>query len=177
MHRFTLPLTLVMSAAPASPAAAQTASPWAPPQPIDVERPRDPQLAFNRAGGQPTQLGTNVAPAARTTFAGQVVLDRAAPGALATEPGPPSLAASRDGRHRRLHARRPLRRHRRRRRREHDHAARVSVQDRDGRFTRPQELAADGGGGAVAASGCAPSDCRQVTKVPAQWRSRSPTAS
>jgi hypothetical protein len=47
---------------------------------------------------EPTQLRTNVAPAGRTAFAGQVVLDRAAPGALFTEPSPPSLAAAPDGR-------------------------------------------------------------------------------
>lgn len=46
---------------------------------------------------EPTQLRTNVAPAGRSTFAGQTVLDRAAPGALATEPSPPSLAAAPDG--------------------------------------------------------------------------------
>jgi hypothetical protein len=46
---------------------------------------------------EPSELRTNVAPAGRTTFAGQVVLDRADPGALATEPAPPSLAAAPDG--------------------------------------------------------------------------------
>lgn len=101
---------------------------------------------------EPTQLRTNVAPAGRTTFAGQVVLDRAEPGALATEPAPPSLAAAPDGTTLvgytlsgryvapgvagNANAVTP---------------ARVSVQDRDARFTTPQELAADGVVGEVAA--------------------------
>jgi hypothetical protein len=101
---------------------------------------------------EPTQLRTNVAPAGRTTFAGQVVLDRAEPGALATEPAPPSLAAASDGTTLvgytlsgryvgtgvagNANTLTP---------------ARVSVQDRDARFTAPQELTADGVVGAVAA--------------------------
>jgi hypothetical protein len=100
----------------------------------------------------PTQLRTNVAPAGRTTFAGQVVLDRAEPDALGTEPAPPSLAAAPDGTTLvgyTLSGRfagtgvagdantlTP---------------ARVSVQDRDARFTAPQQLAIDGVVGDVAA--------------------------
>jgi hypothetical protein len=101
---------------------------------------------------EPTELRTNVASAGRTRFAGQVVLDRAAPGAVATEQAPPSLAASPDGTTLvgyTLSGRfvgtgiagdansiTP---------------ARVSVQDADARFTAPQELAADGVVGRVAA--------------------------
>jgi hypothetical protein len=101
---------------------------------------------------KPTQLLANVAPAGRSTFAGQVVLDRAAPGAMGTEAAPPSLAAAPDGTTvvgYTLSGRfagggtaadanfvTP---------------ARVSVQDRDARFGAPQELAADGVVGRVAA--------------------------
>jgi len=101
---------------------------------------------------EPTQLRTNVAPAGRATFAGQVVLDRAQAGAVATGPAPPSLAAAPDGTTLvgyTLSGR---------------YAgtgvagdantltpARVSVQDRDGRFTTPQQLTADGVVGDVAA--------------------------
>jgi hypothetical protein len=101
---------------------------------------------------EPTQLRTNVAPAGRGTFAGQVVLDRAAPGALATEPAGPSLAAAPDGTTAvgyTLSGRfvgtgvlgdantvTP---------------ARVAVQDAAARFGAPQELAADGVVGRIAA--------------------------
>ena len=95
---------------------------------------------------EPTQLRTNVAPAGRTTFAGQVVLDRAAPGAVFPEPSSPSLAAAPDGT--------TLVGYTLSGRFAGDDAltpARVSVQDRDARFTTPQELAADGVVGDVAA--------------------------
>jgi hypothetical protein len=101
---------------------------------------------------EPTQLRTNVAPAGRTTFAGQVVLDRAAPGAVATEQAPPTLAAAPDGTTLvgyTLSGRfvtpgvagdsntiTP---------------ARVSVQDDAARFMAPQELSPDGVVGKVAA--------------------------
>ena len=80
------------------------------------------------------------------------MLDRAEPGAVATEPAPPSLAAAPDGTTivgytlsgryvgtgvvGNASTATP---------------ARVSVQDRDARFTAPQELAADGVVGEVAA--------------------------
>lgn len=100
----------------------------------------------------PTELRTTVAPAGRTTFAGQVVLDRAARGALFTEPAGPSLAAAPDGttvvgytlsgRYVQpggagtANVLTP---------------ARVSVQDDAARFTTPQELTPDGVVGQVAA--------------------------
>ncbi|WP_205698753.1 hypothetical protein [Conexibacter sp. SYSU D00693] len=101
---------------------------------------------------EPTEVRTNVAPAGRATFAGQTILDRAAPGALATEPSPPSLAAAPDGTTvlgytlsgRYVGTGTPG-----------DAntvtAARVSVQDAAARFTAPQELASDGVVGQVAA--------------------------
>lgn len=51
MRCTTLCLILLVGVALAAPAAAQSAAPWSAPQAIDVEQPRDPQLAFNRAGG------------------------------------------------------------------------------------------------------------------------------
>src|SRR3954451_21716839 len=115
-----------------------------------VARTGRPTVAWATHGGgeeqnEPTQLRTNVAPAGRTTSAGQSVLDRAAPGARATAPAPPSLAAAPDGTTAvgyTLSGRfegtgvigdanfvTP---------------ARVSVQDRDAAFGTPQELAAHG---------------------------------
>jgi len=118
---------------------------------------------------KPTQLRANVAPAGRSTFAGQVVLDRAAPGALGTEPTPPSLAAAPDGTTvvgYTLSGRfagggtaadanfvTP---------------ARVSVQDRDARFGTPQELAADGVVGRVAARSDGSFAVPYVTGVPVE---------
>lgn len=95
----------------------------------------------------PTQLRTNVAPAGRTTFAGQVVLDRAEPRALSTEPAGPSLAAAPDGTTvvgYTLSGRSAS---------TGDVAtpARVSVQDDAARFAAPQALSGDGVVGQVAA--------------------------
>lgn len=99
---------------------------------------------------KPTQLRANVAPAGRSTFAGQVVLDRAAPGAMGTEAAPPSLAAAPDGTTVVGYTLSGLN--------ERGAAAvnfftpaRVSVQGRDARFGAPQQLAADGVVGQVAA--------------------------
>jgi hypothetical protein len=106
-----------------------------------------------RDGGEeqdePTQLRTNVAPAGRTTFAGQVVLDRAADAAVFTEPSPPTLAAAPDGR--------TLVGYTLSGRFEADGSedavtpGRISVQDADARFTTPRELGADAVVGQVAA--------------------------
>jgi|tagenome__1003787_1003787.scaffolds.fasta_scaffold19578009_1 hypothetical protein len=51
MFRIALSLALLASAVLAAPAGAQTTPPWSRPQAIDVEQPREPELAFNRAGG------------------------------------------------------------------------------------------------------------------------------
>lgn len=94
----------------------------------------------------PTELRTNVVPAGRATFAGQTVLDRAAPNALSTEPSPPTLAAAPDGTaivgytlsgtFTADDARTP---------------AKVAVQDREARWHAPVTLAEDGAVGQVAA--------------------------
>lgn len=99
----------------------------------------------------PTELRTTVAPAGRATFAGEVVLDRGAPDALATEPAPPSLVAAPDGRtlvaytlsgpyvgtgvRGDANAATPVR---------------VSLQDAAARFGTPQELTPDGVAGTAA---------------------------
>lgn len=94
----------------------------------------------------PTSVRTNVAPAGRATFAGQTLLDRAAPNALSTEPAGPTLAAAPDGTavlgytlsgtFTADDARTP---------------AKVAVQDADARWRTPQTLADDGVVGQVAA--------------------------
>jgi hypothetical protein len=118
---------------------------------------------------EPTQLRTNVAPAGRTTFAGQSVLDRAAPGAVATEPAPPSLAAAPDGTTAVGYTLSG---------RFEDTGtaaganfvtpARVSVQGRDAAFGTPQELAADGVVGRLAARADGTFAVPYATGVPAE---------
>jgi hypothetical protein len=122
-----------------------------------------------RDGGEeqndPTQLRTNVAPAGRSTFAGQVVLDRAVPGALGTEPTPPSLAATPDGTTAVAYTLSG---------RFSDLAgqgnfltpARVSVQDAAARFGAPQELSPDAVVGRIAARADGTFAVPYVTGVP-----------
>ncbi len=115
----------------------------------------------------PSELRTNVAPAGRTTFAGEVVLDRAAPGALATEPGPPWLAAAPDGRT--LVAYELSGRYAAGGTAADANAitpVRVSLQDAAARFAAPQELAADGVAGRPAARADGTFAVPYVTPVP-----------